>query len=185
MTVRRTQKAINTINSFVQYSKGTVEENRPRGQTVFLSLKPSLVSSLTVFWSGGVTESYIHLLQKAVVEEVSFSPRGISLTSLSDCKLHPVLWEGQQGRSRLSSSCWKPAALRSWWRSCWGKVPAFREVVLSTTRMHLTKRHDWIRVPFGADIWPGCPYITISREGSKAGHLAASLSCAHPLWWCR
>lgn len=66
MTVKENTESysINTINSFVQYSKGLWRKNRPWGQTVFVSLEKSLIlfGAETFFWSGGVTESYIHLV---------------------------------------------------------------------------------------------------------------------------
>lgn len=55
------KKAINTINSFVRYSEGLWGKADLR---VKQSLKKSLISSLTVFWSDGVSESYIHGLQR-------------------------------------------------------------------------------------------------------------------------
>lgn len=97
-----TEKAINTINSFVRYSKGLWRKADPG---VKQSLKQSLISSLTVFRSDGVTRDLHSLTTKAVVEEVWDSHR----VSLSDCKLRPVLWEGQQGHTRLSFLRWKQA----------------------------------------------------------------------------
>lgn len=111
-----------------------MEKNRPWVQTVFLSSEESLISSPMVFSCGGQTSSYIRLLKDS------------SGGSVSQCF---YLWP-QASSFPLRGSSWTPqvwvclrcslAAPRSWWRSCWGKVLAFHEVVLSTIQMHLVKK---------------------------------------------
>lgn len=127
-----------------------MEENRPWGQRVFLSIKQSLMSSPMMFWCGGVIELHSFTKRQWKRKCELLSPGNLTVL-VSDCKLHPVLREDQQGRSRSSSQCRKPAAPRFWWRSCWGKVPAFHEVVLSTIQTHLISKHHKISVHLQAD----------------------------------
>ena len=174
MTVRRTQKAINTINSFVPYSGGKKSDPRVKE-----SLKQSLnfkPDGRLVWWWSRELHSFNY--EGSSGGSVSFPPHSVSLL---DCQFRPVIWVGQQGRSRLSSSsssssfssssCYKAAAPRSWWRSCWGKVPAFHEVVLSTNRRHLTNGHEQISVQLLSD-----------RHLHNIKITAAVLSHAYPLW---
>lgn len=149
-TVRGTRKikAINTINSLIVTLRDCGGSETPGSLTVFKAEPHFNPDSLLVKRCNWVLHSST---TKAVVEEVWDSLLEGS-HSVSLCV--PSLWEGSPRLSSSSSSsslCRGPPAARSWSHNCWGTVPAFPEVVRSTTRRHLTDGDKQVRLTFRAE----------------------------------